>query len=186
MVSLNLLALIFDIQKRIFAVHHVVVASIATMIVVVEVDIVATVAGMTIAIAALLATTIVNVAPTDVVMTTALAESTDTPLVVAMTATAAVEMTIVVVVNPTVEMVDALQLMGMLLQETLGTPMEVETKTSVLTIGTLVDRLRSANLLRCGALCQITRPNLPAILAYLRIRRSGIWRRIFFKFATVL
>ena len=37
---------------------------------------------------------------------------------------------------------------------------EVETKTTALTIGTPVDKLRSANPLRCGALCQIMRPNL--------------------------
>ena len=143
-------------------VHHVVAASIAMMIVAVEVEVgtVGMVAATTTAIAAPLATKIVSVVPTaDVAMITVLAELTVTPLVVAMIATAAVATTIVVVLSLTVEMVaemvGALQLMRMPLQGRPEIPTEVETKISVLTIGTLVDRLRSANLLRSGAFCQI-------------------------------
>ena len=156
-------------------VHHVVAASIAMTIVAVEVEVgtVVMVAATTTAIAAPLATKIVSVAPTaDVAMTTVLAELTVTPLVVAMIATAAVATTIVVVLSLTAEMVaemvGALQVMWMPLQGRPEIPTEVETKISVLTIGTLVDRLRSANLLRCGAFCQIAHPNLPTILACLR------------------
>ena len=82
------------------------------------------------------------------------------------TAIAAVEMIDAAVMSLTaVEMADGraiMQLMRSLrLQGTLEIPMvEVEPKTTILMIGTLVDRLRSANLLRCGALCEITRPNL--------------------------
>ena len=165
-------------------VHHVVAASIAMMIVAVEVEVgtVGMVAATTTAIVAPLATKIVSVVPTaDVVMITVLAESTVTPLVVAMIAIAAVATTIVVVLSLTVEMVaemvGALQLMRMPLQGRPETPMEVETKISVLTIGTLVDRLRSANLLRCGAFCQIAHPNLPTILACLRFCGCSTWRR---------
>ncbi len=83
----------------------------------------------------------------------------------AKTATAAVEMIVVAATSLTVEMADDLaimRLMGSLrLQEMLENPtVEVEPMTTILTIGTLVDRLRSANLLRCGAPCEITRPNL--------------------------
>ena len=151
--------------------RHVVAASIALMIVVVAAAAVAAVgtvdmaAAVTmIAIVDLLATTIVSVARMDVVMTMALEALTGMHQAGVTIATAAAAVTtIVVVVTPMlVEMVGVLMLRtAMLLQETLGTrTVEVETKTTVLTIGTPVDELRSANRPRCGALCQIMRPNL--------------------------
>ena len=175
-------------------VHHVVAALIATTIVAVveEAGTVGMVADTTTAIAAApLVTTIVSVVPmADVAMTTIRAESTVTPLVAGMIATAAVATTIVAeliltaarVAAMVVEIVGALQLMRMLLQGRPEIPMEVETKTSVLMIGTLVDRLRSANLLRCGAFCQIAHANLPANLACLRFRGCSTWRRRGFQY----
>ena len=170
-------------------VHHVVAVSNATMIVAVEEEVgtVGMVADTTTAIAAApLDTTIGSVVPTaDVAMTIIRAESTVTPLVAGMIATAAVATTIAASLNLTAvrvaamvaEIVGALQLMRMPLQGRPEIPMEVETKTSVLTIGTPVDRLRSANLLRCGAFCQIAHANLPANLACLRFRGCSTWRR---------
>lgn len=165
-------------------VHHVVAASIASMIVVVVV--VGTV-GMAAAAAAVtmtaivdpLATMIVSVAHTDVVMTTGPAALTDMHQVGAMIVTAAAvgTTTVVAVIPMLVGMVDALMLrMAMLPRERLGTrTVEVETKTTVLTIGTPVDKLRSANPLRCGALCQIMRPNLSSVIegSYLEITVHG-------------
>ncbi len=147
-------------------VHPVVAASIASMIVVVvaagTVDM-AVAVTMT-AIVDPLATMIVNVALMDVVMTTALEALIDMHRAGAtiVTAAAAVMTTVVAVTPMPAEIVGALMLRtAMLPQERLGTrTVEVETKTTVLTIGTPVDRLRSANPLRCGALCQIMRPNL--------------------------
>lgn len=151
-------------------VHHVVAASIASMIVVVAaVAVVVGTVGMAVAvtmtaIADLLATMIVNVARMDVVMTTALEALTAMHQAGAtiVTAVAAVTTTVVAVTPMLVEKVGVLTLhTAMLPQEMLGTrTVEVETKTTVLTIGTPVDKLRSANPHRCGALCQIMRPNL--------------------------
>ena len=138
------------------------------MIVAVVVVVVATV-GMVVAVTMtaivdLLATMIVSVARMDVVMTTALEALTGMHQAGAtiVTAAAAVTTTVVAVTPMLVEMVGVLTLRtAMLPQERLGTrTVEVETKTTVLTIGTPVDKLRSANPLRCGALCQIMRPNL--------------------------
>lgn len=146
-------------------VHHVVAASIASMIVVVVVDTVDMAVAVTMtAIVDLLATMIVSVARMDVVMTTALEELTGMHQAGAMivTAVAAVMTTVVAMILMPVEMVGVLMLRtAMLPQERLGTrTVEVETKTTVLTIGTPVDKLQFANPLRCGALCQIMRPNL--------------------------
>lgn len=140
-------------------VHRVVAASIASMIVVVVVvvDTVGMAVAVTmIAIVDLLATMIVSVVHMDVVMTTALEALTAThqagaKIVIA----AAVTTTVVAMTAMVVEMVGVLMLRTATLpQERLGTrTVEVETKTTVLTIGTPVDKLRSANPLRCGALC---------------------------------
>lgn len=155
-------------------VHHVVAASIASMIVVVVV--VAGTVGMAVAvtmtaIVGLHATMIVSVVHMDVVMITALEASTATHQAGAtiVIAAAAVTTTVVAVTPMSVEMVGVLMLRTATLpQERLVTrTVEVETKTTVLTIGTPVDKLRSANPLRCGALCQIMRPNLS-------FRRFGI------------
>ena len=149
-------------------VHLVVAASIASMIVVVVVVVVGTV-GMavgvtTTAIVDLLAMMIVNAARMDVVMIMALEELTAMHRAGAtiVTVAAAVTTTVAAVIPMLVEMVGVLTLRtAMLPQERLGTrTVEVETKTTVLTIGTPVDELLSANPLRCGALCQIMRPNL--------------------------
>ena len=140
-------------------VHPVVDALIASMIVVVVV--VGTV-GMAVAVTMTatedhLVMMIASVVRTDVVMTTALGESTGMhPVgVMIVTAVAAVTTIAVAVTRMLVAMAGALILRtAMLPQEILGTrTVEVETKTTVLTIGTPVDKLRSANPLRCGALC---------------------------------
>ena len=138
------------------------------VVVVVVVDTVGMAAAVTMtAIVDPLATMIVSVARTDVVMTTGPAALTDMHQVGAMivTAAAAGTTTVVAVIPMLVEMVDALMLRtAMLPRERLGTrTVEVETKTTVLTIGTPVAKLRSANPLRCGALCQIMRPNLSSV-----------------------
>lgn len=152
-------------------VHHVVAASIASTIVVVVVVVVGTV-GMAVAVTMTvivdpLATTIVSVVRTDVVMTTGPAALTDMHQADAMIVTAAAVgmTTVVAVILMLVGMVDVLMLLtAMLPRERLGTrTVEVETKTTVLTIGTPVDKLRSANPSRCGALCQIMRPNLSSV-----------------------
>lgn len=148
-------------------VHRVVAASIASMIVAVVVVVgtvdMAVAVTMT-AIVDLLATMIVSVARMDVVMTTAPEASTGMHQAGAtiVTAAAAVTTTVAAVTPMLVEMVGVHMLRtAMLPREILGTrTVEVETKTTVLTIGTPVDELRSANPLRCGALCQIMRPNL--------------------------
>ena len=153
-------------------------ASIVMKIVAVDMGIVATVAaivGTTTAI--VLVTTIVNVVPTGVVTTMALGESTAMPRVAATIATAAVVMTIGGVLSLMVEIVGVLRLTGTPPQGILVIPTEVETKTTVLTIGTPVDRLRSANSCRCGALGQITRPNLSSTIACLKISDYGTWRK---------
>lgn len=148
--------------------HHVAAASIALMIVVAVVVVVDTVdmavAVMTIVIVDRLATMTVSVARMDVVMITAHEASIAMHRagVTTATAAAAVTTTAVAVTPMLVEMVGVLMLRtAMLPQGRLGTrTVEVETKTTALTIGTPVDELRSANSLRCGALCQIMRPNL--------------------------
>lgn len=151
-------------------VHHVVAASIASTIVAV---VVAGTVGMAVAVTMTaivdpLATMIVSVVPTDVVMTTGRAALTDTHQAGAMIVTAAAvgTTTVVAVILMLVGTVGALMLRtAMLPRERLGTrTVEVETKITVLTIGTPVDKLRSANPLRCGALCQIMRPNLSSVL----------------------
>ena len=111
------------------------------------------------AIADLLATMIVIGVPMDVAMIMALEALIGMRQADATIVTATVVTTTVVAVTPMLaETADA---MAMRLSETHGThTVEVETKTTVLTIGTPVDKLRSANPLRCGALCQIMRPNL--------------------------
>lgn len=78
--------------------------------------------------------------------------------------TAAVAMIAVVAMSTTVGTLDAqatlLHTASRRHQETIGIRMaEVEPLTTALMIGTPVDRLLSANLLRCGALCQIRRPS---------------------------
>lgn len=177
----------FDKQKRTSVVHHVVAASIATTIVVVGVG----TAGMVVAatktaIVGLLAMMIVSVGPTDVVTTMVPVELIATLRVAAMIATAAAGTTIVVEADLMAEMKGALQLTPMLLQ---GRPAsltaEVETKNTVLTIGTPVNDLRSANPFRCGALCQITRPNL-SISHALRLGVSRGGEEGFFGYAMVL
>ena len=156
-----------------------VAASIVTKIVAVAMGIVATVAAIAATMTAIvLATMIVSVVPTDVVTTMALGGSTVMPRVAARIATAAVVMTIVGVLSLTVEIVGVLRLTGTPPQGILVIPMEVETKTTVLTIGTPVDRLRSANFRRCGALGQITRPNLSSTLACFMVSDYGTWREL--------
>ena len=157
-------------------VRHVVAALTAMTIVAVEVGLAATVAATTTAIAVILATMIVSVAPTDVVTIMVLAGLTVMPPGAATIATAAVGMIIAEALSLTVEMVDDLLLTGTPLLGKLGTRMEVETKTTVLTIGPPVDRLRSANPLRCGALGQIMRPNLSATIAWVKVGIHDTWR----------
>ena len=142
------------------------VVSIVTMIVVeatVEVVVSRT------ATADLHVTMIVSVALMGVVTTMALVALIAMHLLAVMIATAAVETIVVAVTNLTVETVGemAADPVIMRLTESRRLPgtleiltVEVEPKTTILTIGTLVDKLRSANLLRCGALCEIMRPNL--------------------------
>ena len=139
-------------------VHLVVDALIALMIVVVVAGTVGMAVAVTmIAIVGHLVMMIASVVRTDVVMTTALGESTGMhPVgVMIVTAVAAVTTIAVAVTRMVVEMAGVLILRtAMLPREILGTrTVEVETKTTVLTIGTPVDKLRSANPLRCGALC---------------------------------
>ena len=155
-------------------------ALIVMKIVAVDMDIVATVAAIVATTTVIvLAMMIVSVVPMDVVTTMALGGSTVMPPRVAATiATAAVVMTIGGVLSLMVEIVGVLRLTGTPPQGTLATPMEVETKTTVLMIGTPVVRLRSANLRRCGALGQITRPNLSSNLACFKISDYGTWRRL--------
>ena len=168
-----------DIQKRVLVVRHVVAALIVTKIVAVDMDIVATVAAIAATTTAIaLAMMIVSVVPMDVVTTMALGASTVMPLVAATIATAAVVMTIVGVLSLMVEIVGVLRLTGTPPQGKLAIPMEVETKTTVLMIGTPVVRLRSANSRRCGALGQITRPNLSSNLACFKTSEYDTWRRL--------
>ena len=156
-----------------------VAASIVTKTVAVDMGIVATVAAIAGTMTAIvLVTMIVSVVPTDVVTTMGLGESTVMPQVAATIATAAVVMTIVEVLSPTVEIVGVLRLTRTHPQGILVIPMEVETKTTVLTIGTPVDRLRYANSHRCGALGQITRPNLSSTVACFKVSDYGTRRKL--------
>ena len=147
-------------------VHPAVAASIASMTVgaVVGATVGMAVAVTMTAIVDLHDTMIVSVARMAAAMIMALEVSIGMHQVgVTIVTAAAAMMTTVVAVTPTVaETVDALMLRtAMLPQERLGTrTVEVETKTTVLTIGTPVDKLRPANPLRCGPLCQIMRSNL--------------------------
>lgn len=97
-------------------------------------------------------------------MITGLVESTATPQA-ARTATAAAAMIVVVVAvavaNIMVVTVDVQAMEATVtrrLQEIPASLTEVEFSRTAQTIGTLVVELRLANLLRCGALCQITAP----------------------------
>ena len=147
-------------------VHPAVAASIASMIV-------GAVAGGTVGMAvAVTMTAIVDLHDTMIVSVARMAVATTMALEASIgmhqvgativTAAAAVMTTVVVVIPTLVETVGALMLRtAMPPQERFGTrTVEVETKTTVLTIGTPVDKLRSANPLRCGPLCQIMRSNL--------------------------
>ena len=124
------------------------------------------VAATTTAIADL-ATTIASDDRMDDVTTMVLAASTVMPLRAATIVTAAVVTIAVVAMSITVGTPDdqatPLDTASRRRQETIGIRMaEVEPLTTVLMIGTPVDRLLSANLLRCGALCQIRCPSLSA------------------------
>ena len=89
-----------------------------------------------------------------------LATLTGTPLAAEMIATAAGEMIVAAEEAIMTASVLATVVMGTRrLLVRLVSPMEVELSMTAQTIGTLVVRLRSANLLRCGALCQIMRPH---------------------------
>lgn len=83
-----------------------------------------------------------------------------------MIVTAAAETIVAAAMSTTVATPDArvpLRMANRHRQEIAGIrTVEVEPSTTVMMIGTPVDRFRSANLLRCGALCQITRPSLSA------------------------
>ena len=173
-------------------VHHVVAASIASMIVVVVV-VVGTV-GMAVAVTMtaivdLLATMIVSAARMDVVMTTALEALTAMRQAGVMIVTAAAAVTtIVVAATPMlVKILGVLTLRtAMLPQERRGTrTVEVETKTTVLTIGTPVDELRSANPLRCGALCQIMRTSVKLFRRF-SIRGLSTRRRWLMRFLAMV
>ena len=114
-----------------------------------------------------LATMIASDDRTDDVMTTVLAALTVMPPRAATIVTAAVATIAVVAMSITVGTPDGqatpLHMASRRRQETIGIRMaEVEPLTTALMIGTPVDRLPSANLLRCGALCQIRRPSLSA------------------------
>ena len=118
-------------------------------------------AVMTTAIEARAMTTAID-ALMGVAMITGLVESTAT-LQAARTATAAAAMIVVVVAvaNIMVVTVDVQAMEATVtrrLQETPASLTEVEFSRTAQTIGTLVVELRLANLLRCGALCQITAP----------------------------
>ena len=114
------------------------------------------------AIVDLLVTMIESVALMGVVMTMALEALTGMHQAGETTVTAvAAVTTTVVAVTPMLVEIALTQRTAMLHRGRRAIrTVEVETKNTVLTIGTPVDKLRSANPLRCGALCQIMRPNL--------------------------
>lgn len=123
-----------------FVLRLVVAASIDSMIVVVEVVIVDTVEDATkIATVAHPATMTVSVAHMGVVTTMDLVASTAMPQeAVTIAIAAAVATTIVAETSPMVAMVGALGAMAMLQESLVTLTVEVETKTTALTIGTPV------------------------------------------------
>lgn len=146
-----------------FAVHPVEDASIASMIVAEVAMVVATM----IITAAILATTIVNVARTDAEMTMGRAALTGMPPLDVKIATVAVGTTAAVATITMVETADVRETQtrmrsrcrrGSIVNHTV----EVEPLTNALTIGIRVDKSGQLNLTRCGALSQITRPALSA------------------------
>ena len=113
---------------------------------------------MTTAIAGILVMKTATIVPTGVAMTMDLAALTGTPLAAEMIATAAAEMIVAAEEATMIASVLAMVVMGtQRLLVKLASPMEVELSMTAQTIGTLVVKLRSANLLRCGALGQIMR-----------------------------
>ena len=140
-------------------------ASIDTRIVEVVVT-VGMVAAVMMTITVALAMRIVTAALMVAATTTDLVVLIDMPQVAVMTVIAAVVMIAVVAAITAVTVVvlvtEAMATWG--LQEMLAIRTEVELSMTAQTIGTLVVELRLANLLRCGALCQIKAPT-PASIA---------------------
>lgn len=102
-----------------------------------------------------------NAAPMVVATITPLVALIAMLLRVGMIATAVVEMTVVVAEEVNTMVARAVALGAMATQHLQGkaaSHTEVESMITILMIGIPVDRLRSADLVRCGALCQITRP----------------------------
>lgn len=172
-------------------VHHVVAASIASMIVAVVVvgTVDMAVAVTMTAIVDLLDTMIVSVARMDVVMTMVPEASTGMHQAGAtiVTAAAGVTTTVVAVTPMLVEMVGAHMLRtAMLPRERLGTrTVEVETKTTVLTIGTPVDELRSANPLKVRSALPNNAPKPVKRFRRFRIRGLSTRRRWLMRFLVV-
>ena len=118
------------------------------------------VAVMTTAIVARATTTAIAALMADVTIMDPV-ESTVMPPAVVMIVTAAAVMIVVAVANTTAVMEDVQVTVAMVilrLQEILEIPTEVEPLMTAQTIGTLVVKLRFANLFRCGALCEIKAP----------------------------
>jgi len=148
--TLFLLGADFNPQKRTSVVHLVVADLIVLMIVVEVVAIVDMVVDDTMtATAALHAMTTVSVVHMDVVTTMGLVASTVMPQAAGTIATAAVAMITAVAAIHIVEMVDALEATGMLHGTHASLTVEVETKTTALTIGTPV--VKSGPLIYSGA-----------------------------------
>ena len=151
--------------------HHVVVGLTATMIVGEEATVATAEAGTTTTIADLPAmTTAARMADEMITALEALIAMLPEAVMIAIAAVA----TITVVAEVMAEMMDALPpttpLRGVVVSRT-----EVETMwNTVLTIGTPINKLRSANPLRCGALCQITRSNLLAAVLCITSTASKI------------
>lgn len=125
------------------------------------------VVATTITIVATLATMIVNVVHMDAVMIMAHAELIGMPHPAVKIAIAAVVMIAAVGMSTMVVIADAqailLRMANRHHQEIAETrTVEVEPLTTALTIGIPVDKVSQLNLLRCGALCQITYPRLSA------------------------
>ena len=156
-------------EKRTFEARLAGGALIDTRIVEVAVTVGTVVVVMMTTIVAL-AMTIVNAALMVAATTTDLAVLIVMPQVAVMTVIAAVVMIAVVVVAAaaaiiavTVDVPATEAMATWLLQEMLAIRMEVELSMIAQTIGTLVVELRLANLLRCGALCQIKAPTPASI-----------------------
>lgn len=118
------------------------------------------VAAMTTAIVARATTTATAVLMADVTIMDPV-ELIAMPRAVVMIAIAAAVTIVVAVANTTAATEDVLVTVAMpilRLQETLEIPTEVDPSMTALTIGTLVIKLRLANLFRCGALCEIKAP----------------------------